>query len=406
MAIPAPLFAIPTNNPAVVAFNQQHDVIWVVLQFLTIAVPLLIVFSGWGARLRGRLARMAGKRSWLVLPLLASTTVALIALATLPVAWFLDIQHRAVWGRTVPDMASWFVGRGATLTVEVLLCFLFLWIGYRLIRRWPRAWWAVLALSLSIIIPAAITAEQVLVRPHTIDAKPYPSGPIRNRFEAILARCGTSGIPIDLVKGMENATVIGLGSTSRILIGDRIVDDFPNDQKPRQLSYTFAHELKHHLSGDNWLAFATVAVIIFGAVGTMYIGGQTIVGRHNERIGFDSLADPASFPLLLALAVTFVTVVGIPTLNLVQQHVEQEADRFSIEINRDPGAIAAWRNIISQSKWSLNEYYPFYRLYRATHPSPADGIRLANNWRPWEQGQAGQYDAWCDQTVNGDRGPK
>jgi Zn-dependent protease with chaperone function len=401
-----PIFPIPTNDPAVVAFNQQYDLIWVALQLITLGVPLLIVFSGWGARLRTRLAQMAGKRSWLVLPLLASTTLALVALATLPVAWFLDIQHRAAWDRTVPDTASWLAGRGVSLLVQVLICFLFLWIAYRLIRRLPRAWWAVLALSLSTIIPAAVTAEQILVRPYTSDAKPYPAGPIRDKFEAILARCSAVDIPIDLVRGMENATVIGLGSTSRILIGDRVVDDFPDDQKPRQLSYTFAHELKHHLSGDNWLAFATVAAIIFGAAGTMYIGGRTIVGRHHKRIGFDTLADPASFPLLLALAMTFVTVIGIPTLNLVQQNVEEEADRFSIEVNRDPGAMAAWRIIISQSKWSLDEYYPFYRLYRATHPSPADGIRLTNSWRPWEQGNAGRYDAWCNQPVQNDREPR
>jgi len=400
--MPAPIFLIPTNDPAVLAFNQQQDLIWVALQGITIAIPLLILFSGLGARLRSRLVQMAGKRTWLVLPSLASATLAVVAAATLPIAWFLDIQHRAAWGRTVPDTASWLVGRGAVLLVEVVLCFLFLWMAYGLIRRWPRAWWAALALSLSVVIPAVVTGEQVFVRPHTIEASPYPAGPMREKFEAILARCGASDLPIDLVKGMENATVIGLGSTSRVLIGDRVVDDFPNDQKPRQLSYTFAHELKHYLFGDNWLAFATVAAIIFGAAGTTYIGSRAIVSRYNRRIGFDSLSDPASFPLLVALAMAFVIVVGIPMLNLVQQHVEQEADRFSIEMNRDSGGMAAWMAIVSQSK-SVNEFYPFYRLYRATHPSTADEIRLANSWQPWEQGKPGRYDDRCNYPAKDDQ---
>jgi STE24 endopeptidase len=387
-------FPIPVNLPGVIEFNQQYDLIWLALQAITIGVPLAMVFSGWGARLCARIALMVGKQTWLTLPLLASAVVVLIALATLPVAWFLDIQLRAAWGREVPDTASWFAGRGVTLLAEVLACFALLWIPYRLIRRWPRAWWVVLALSLSVIIPALVTGEQVLVRPYTIDAKPYPEGPMRQKFEAILARCGAVGLPIDLVNGMENATVIGLGPTSRILIGDRVVDDFPSDQKPRQLSYTFAHELKHYLLGDNWLAFATVAAIIFGAAGTTYIGGHMIVGRYHKRIGFESLSDPASFPLLLALATMFVTFIGIPALHLVQQHAEQEADRFSIELNRDPGAMVAWMMIVSQSK-RVNDYYPFYRLFRATHPSTADEVRLANRWRPWEQGRPGAYDDLC-----------
>jgi Zn-dependent protease with chaperone function len=377
-----------------VAFNQQQDLIWVVLQIMTIGIPMLIVFSGWSARLQTCLTQVAGKRDWLVLPMLASAVLTLIALATLPIAWFLDIQHRAAWGRTVPDTTSWLAERGVTLFAEVLVCFALLRIAYRLIRHWPRAWWAIMALSLSVIIPAVVTGEQVFVRPHTIDAQPYPAGPMRQKFEEILARCGVSGVPIDLVKGMDNATVIGLGSTSRILIGDQVVDDFPSDQKPRQLGYTFAHELKHHLFGDNWLAFAIVAAIIFGAAGTSYFGGRAIVGRYGKRIGINSLSDPASFPLLLALATAFITVFGIPTLNLVQQYAEREADRFSIEVNRDSGGMAAWMTIVSQSK-SVNEYYPFYRLYRATHPSTAEEIRLANSWRPWENGGPGRYDALC-----------
>lgn len=388
-----PLFPIPANLPDVIAFNQQYDLIWLALQAIKIGVPLAIVFTGWGAGLRARIALMVGKRTWLTVPLLASAVLALIALATLPLAWLLDVQLRAAWGRAVPDSASWLAGRGLTLFAEALACFALLWIPYRLIRSWPRAWWVMLALSLSVIIPALVTAEQVLVRPYTIDAKPYPEGPMRQKFEAILARCGAAGLPIDLVKGMENATVIGLGPTSRILIGDRVVDDFPDDQKPRQLSYTFAHELKHYLLGDNWLAFATVAAIIFGVAGTTYIGGHAIVRRYHKRIAFDSLSDPASFPLMLAITTMFVTIIGIPALHLVQQYAEQEADRFSIEVNRDPGAMVAWMMIVSQR--SVNEYYPFYRLYRATHPSTADEVRLANHWRPWQQGRPGAYDQLC-----------
>jgi STE24 endopeptidase len=387
-------FPIPVNLPGVIEFNQQHDWLWLAVQAIALCVPLIMVITGLGARLRSRIDAMVGKRKWLTLPLFASAVLVTIALAVLPAAWLLEIHHPALWDRDVPDTGSWLAERGILLIIQVILCFALLWIPYRLIRRWPRAWWVVLALSLSVIVPAIVTGEQVLVRPYTTDAKPYPEGPMRQKFEEMLARCGVVGLPIDLVKGMENATVIGLGPTSRILIGDRVVDDFPSDQKPRQLSYTFAHELKHYLLGDNWLAFAIVAAIIFGAAGTTYIGGRAIVGRYRKRIGFDSLSDPASFPLLLALAMTFVTFIGIPAIHLVQQYAEQEADRFSIELNRDPGAMVAWMMIVSRSK-RVNDYYHFYRLYRATHPSTADEVRLANGWQPWEQGRPGAYDDLC-----------
>ena len=47
------------------------------------------------------------------------------------------------------------------------------------------------------------------------------------------------------------------------------------------------------------------------------------------------------------------------------------------------------------SKYKLNEYYWFYRIWRANHPSQADRVRLANTYRPWDSGGRVVYEGVC-----------
>jgi hypothetical protein len=47
------------------------------------------------------------------------------------------------------------------------------------------------------------------------------------------------------------------------------------------------------------------------------------------------------------------------------------------------------------AKYKLNEYYWFYRIWRANHPSQADRVRLANTYRPWTGGGRVVYERVC-----------
>jgi hypothetical protein len=85
--------------------------------------------------------------------------------------------------------------------------------------------------------------------------------------------------------------------------------------------------------------------------------------------------------------------VGLPAFNAVQRHAELEADRFALELtheNRGEALLQA-----HYSKYKLNEYYGFYRVWRANHPSQAERVRLANTYHPWDNGGALVYGHVC-----------
>ena len=98
----------------------------------------------------------------------------------------------------------------------------------------------------------------------------------------------------------------------------------------------------------------------------------------------------ASLPLIVLLLQTAALVL-MPVGLAFSRHLEHEADRFALELTRDNRA-AATAFVRLQSE-NLGNPTPgmLYRLFRASHPSLAERIEFANDYRPWEQGKPLRY---------------
>lgn len=99
-------------------------------------------------------------------------------------------------------------------------------------------------------------------------------------------------------------------------------------------------------------------------------------------MGFDSLADVASLPLLIALGQT-VNVALLPAGLAYSRQIEHEADRFGLELTHDNEAAA--RAFVTLQRTNLGYPRPgrFYTFFRASHPSLGARIDFANTYRPW-----------------------
>lgn len=388
------LIAIPVNAPGVIEFNQQRDLIWLLEQAVILAVPLTMLFTGWGARLRTACTRLTGDRSWLTLILFAAAYFAIAALAVLPVAWWREIAHRMAWDRPVEALGPWLAGRGTGLLIQIVGAALLLWIPFAFIKRMPRWWWAPVAALSFVGVSAFLIVEPIWVRPLTTSIEPLPDGPARAGMEAIAARCGLSDVQI-FVGGVEGgATAVGLGPVRRILFPRAQVEEALANDNEADLVGTFGHELRHYMH-DNWLAIAVAAVICLAGALLVHLAGNGAIRLWGKRFGFTSLADPAALPLMLLILAFSWTFGGQLAFNALQRGFEYEADRFSLEMTRDNHARATSLAGDASSGFRVVDHYWFFEVFRANHPSDAERIRLANSWRPWEIGQPGRYDAVC-----------
>jgi STE24 endopeptidase len=215
----------------------------------------------------------------------------------------------------------------------------------------------------------------VLVEPVFNKFTPMPAGPLRTDLVAMAAR---DGVPVRDVLVADasrrtravNAYVSGFGATRRIVVYDTLLER----ATPDEVESVVAHELGHAKDGDVITGTALGALGAAGAViGVYLLGSWTGLLR---RAGIDSIAEPRSIALLLAV-VAVVSIVTGPVENLVTRHIEARADAHALALTGSPATFEAMQARLSVA--NLNDPDPNrveYLLF-ATHPSTVERMAAA-----------------------------
>ena len=183
-----------------------------------------------------------------------------------------------------------------------------------------------------------------------------------------------------------NAYVTGLGSTKRIVLWDTLLAKLD----ARQVRVVMAHEMGHYVLNHVMQGLLAGFCGIMVGLYLVYRAANFLLRRFKDRLGFDQLSDVASLPLILLLGQT-VALLMMPIGLAFSRHLEHEADRFALELTHDNRAAATAFVRFQAENLSNPTPGPLYTLLRASHPSLAERIEFANDYRPWEQGEPLRY---------------
>jgi hypothetical protein len=305
-------------------------------------------------------------------------------LAALPVHYLADLVFIRAWNGPTPSTPQWLASQAGTLIAALVLVGATVWIPYALMARAPRLWWALSAAVLVPLIAVALMVYQLLLTPLWIHYHPVGDPGLASQFEALATRCAVPHIPIYV--GGTDSTVLGVGPYLRL-----VLEEDPGLTRPERI-VAFAHELKHYVL-DGWKGIGMVAAMVTAGLWLVDLLGRAVIRARAKPVGFADLADPAALPLAVLILSASWLFVGLPVWNAVQRHVELEADRFALELTHDNHAAGLLQS--DHAKYSLNEFYWFYRIWRANHPSQADRVRLANSYHPWSSGGRLVYAGVC-----------
>jgi Zn-dependent protease with chaperone function len=145
--------------------------------------------------------------------------------------------------------------------------------------------------------------------------------------------------------------------------------------------YALGHVLV--LVALNWLLVLFTLWVVHRSAGRL-------LRRFGHRFGFHRLDDPASVPLLLLLT-SLVSFAVQPAGLALSRTQEREADRFGLEITRNNRAAATAFVKLQQENLTVPRPAPLYTFWRAGHPSLAERITFANEYRPWATGAPLRY---------------
>jgi STE24 endopeptidase len=379
---------VPQTTTALIAQERHGDIYWAAFRLLSLAIPLLVLFTGLGARVRRICERISGQRWFWTVTLFACAYLVLAALIAMPFEFYAGYIQPHATGHSDQSLLNWLKGDTVPFLVNLITASLFIWIPYLLIARSPRRWWLYAALALLPVAFLALVGWPVWVDPLTTTYKPLDDRPLETRIDALAVRCGIAHIPV--LVGGNSTGVTGLGPTNRIVLQSNL----SSVETPDEIVFTVGHELKHYVMDDNWKGLAIIAGCFLAGFWLTDRLGRAAIRRFSSRWGFTELSDPASLPLIVFL-LTFLWLAFVPEFNLISRHIEHEADRFGIELTHQNHAAAMVFADDVQSGRVVPAWDTFFFIFRATHPSVANRIEFANTYKPWEQGNRLVYGNVC-----------
>ena len=246
---------------------------------------------------------------------------------------------------------------------------------YGIARLAPRWWWAWVALGAAALTVLLTFVFPVLVEPVFNKFTPMEPGPLRQDLVAMAQR---DGVPVKDVLVADasrrttalNAYVSGLGPTRRIVVYDTLLRDAP----PAEVEAVVAHELGHAKDNDVLTGTLLGALGSAAAVIAVYLlGSWTGLLR---RAGVDSVTDPRSIALLLAVA-ALAGLVATPVQNLVSRRVEARADHHALLLTGDAATAEAMEQRLAVTNLADVDPNRFEYWMFATHPSTVERMAAA-----------------------------
>lgn len=227
-----------------------------------------------------------------------------------------------------------------------------LWMGFSLVMTWIFPIW---------------------IAPLFNRFEPLQEGPLKNRLEALLARCGFRSRGMYVMDGSSrsshgNAYFTGFGRNKRIVFYDTLLDGLEEAEVEAVLAHELGHFRRHHVIK----LLALSALLSF--VGLALLGWLIDQDWFYTGLGLQTQSLAIGLTLFL-LVVPVFTVFSIPLLSMLSRRYEFEADAFAA---RHASAQALVDGLLAMYRDNASTLTPD-RLYSAFHHShPAATERIAH----------------------------
>jgi STE24 endopeptidase len=256
---------------------------------------------------------------------------------------------------------------GAAIGLPLLA--LILWVMDSIGSLWWLWAWGILmsfSLLMSWLFPTVIA-------PLFNKFTPMEAGPLKDRIQDLLARCGFNSQGIFIMDGSKrsghgNAYFTGLGNNKRIVFFDTLI----NSLEDEELEAILAHELGHFKCKHTikmLIATAIMTLISFAVLGWLIDQEWFYTGLGVK------LPSHAAALLLFMLVSSSFTFFMQPISAFFQRKFEFEADDFASNHAKAEKLISSLVKLYEENASTLTPD-PLYSAFHYSHPPAA--IRIAN----------------------------
>jgi Zn-dependent protease with chaperone function len=388
--------AVPEPSARALQHYRSSLVFAGVVILWNLFLPVLILFTGYSARLRSWAARW-GRNWYFTFVLYCLALGVLYYLVSLPLHYYTGFIRPHSYDLSNQTFARWlgiyFKGAAVMMVAGLVVG----WFPFLVIRKSPRRWSLYLGLLAAPFFCVSEFIQPVVIDPLFHQFQPLQDKALESKILAEAARGGIEGSRVYEVNMSAdtktlNAYVTGFMGTKRIVLWDNTLKALNEDE----LLFILGHEMGHYVLRHILKLIAFHSVLILCLYYVVYRLAGRILAQFHTRLGFDSLSDFAALPLLMVL-ILIVSLVGMPIPMAFSRHIEHEADRFGLELTHGHHAAATAFVKLLQHDLGISRPGIIAEIWLFDHPSAGERIDFCNSYRPWETGQPSRYGQYIKQ---------
>ncbi len=353
---------------------------WLILwnTLLGVGISALLLATGWSAAWRDRAARFTRWR-WAQVAIYAMIFAVITTVLGFPLTVYQFYFREHQYHMATQNFGAWFGEQGTALIVQVVGFAIFLPVLYAVFRRAPRTWWVWGSVVSILFLAVGSIVVPIFIEPLFNKYTPLTDAAVR---DPILAMAKANQIPVENVYEFDasrqttrvSANVAGAFGFARINLNDNLIRrcSLP------EIRQVMAHEMGHYVLNHVYKLLLEFGVmfLLYGFLARGWF--DAALRRWGARWRVEGIADPAGFPLLVAI-LSMLGLVFTPLTNSITREVENEADSFGINTSREPDGFA-------QSAIKLGEYRklnpgPLEEIIFFDHPSGRARIMKAMEWK-------------------------
>jgi STE24 endopeptidase len=298
-------------------------------------------------------------------------------IGSLPIAFYSGFILERRYGLSTEPLRAWFKDQAKSFAIGLLLGVGAASLVYFLIRRWPIGWWLPAGIVFALLIVGLTNLAPVVLLPLFYRMKPLDRESLRARLLALAERAGARVLDayewgLSAKTKKANAALTGLGATRRILVSDTMLAEYSDEE----IEIVLAHELAHHVHGDIWKGVEFESALLLAG----FQVASRVLSWSIGPLELRGPADVAALPLLV-LAAGAVSLVTGPIAHAMSRAHERRADRFALELTRNPSAfISAMRRLSAQNLAEEHPSKPIQWLFYS-HPPVRERIAAAQAFK-------------------------
>lgn len=317
---------------------------------------------------------LMGASLWQQLALIA--TFALIGgLLGLPFSWYATFRLEERFGFNKTSLGLWIADglKGSLLgaVIGLPLAALVLWLMSAAGDTWWLwAWgvWMVFNLLALVLYPT-------LIAPLFNKFEPLADESVKDRVNALMARCGFSAQGLFVMDGSKrsahaNAYFTGFGSAKRVVFFDTLLQQLTPDEIDAVLAHELGHYRLRHITQRVLMLFA-LSFVGFAALGWAAsqawfytgLGVEPDLGAPNDALAL----------ILFLLAVPLFTYFLSPLAAQLSRKHEFEADAFAKEKTRGTDLASALLKLYKDNASTLTPD-PLYARFYYSHPPASERL--------------------------------